>query len=159
MPPNPKYNPRKAAAPAAAPAAAASPPTPETKTRNIVFTPDLDRFVVELVKKSGYLNASEVVREALREMRERRRRRGLYMHRLHLALSHGVIELDQGESAEVKSEEELDSFLKRIVFRSLRGARFQATSRAHRFMPRDRRRTMMTRSGLTLPPEEGEGES
>lgn len=128
-------------------------PTEGTRTRNIALTPELDRFVIELVKKAGYLNASEVVREALREMRERQRRRGLFQHRLHLALSHGVIELERGESAEVTSEEEFDTYLKRLMFRSLGRARFKATSRAHRFMPRDRRRTL---GGSTLPPESDE---
>jgi antitoxin ParD1/3/4 len=59
---------------------------------NVSLTPKLEALVREKVESGMYGNASEVVREAIRQMEDRDSYR-----RLKLAIAEGDAELDRGE--------------------------------------------------------------
>jgi antitoxin ParD1/3/4 len=66
---------------------------------NVSLTPELERLVDEKVASGFYDSASEVVREALRLLKERDEIRSLARAELRRDVMAGVEELDRGESA------------------------------------------------------------
>lgn len=56
---------------------------------NVSLTAKLEGYVKAKVKSGDYNNASEVVREALRELQERDAERRIKIRNLKAALSHG----------------------------------------------------------------------
>jgi antitoxin ParD1/3/4 len=66
---------------------------------NVSLTPELERLVDEKVASGFYDSASEVVREALRLLKERDEIRSLARAELRRDVVAGVEELDRGESA------------------------------------------------------------
>lgn len=68
---------------------------PATHARNIALTRELSRFVDDLVAGGTYNNASEVVRDALRELQRRTHADGLTEIRARIGA--GLDQLDRGE--------------------------------------------------------------
>ncbi len=68
---------------------------PSSHARNVALTPQLGEFVDELVATGGYGNASEVVRDALRELKRRRDSDQLTEIRARIAT--GLDQLDAGQ--------------------------------------------------------------
>ncbi len=66
---------------------------------NVSLPPELERLVNEKVASGLYDSASDVVRDALRLLRERDEVRSLALTELRKDVMAGVEELDQGESA------------------------------------------------------------
>jgi antitoxin ParD1/3/4 len=66
---------------------------------NVSLTPELERLIDEKVASGLYDSASEVVRDALRLMRERDEVRVLAIEELRRDILAGVEQLDQGRSA------------------------------------------------------------
>jgi len=66
---------------------------------NVSLTPELERLIDEKVASGLYDSASEVVRDALRLMRERDEVRVLAIEELRRDIRAGVEQLDQGRSA------------------------------------------------------------
>ena len=83
-------------------------------TRNISLTPEQDAFIDEVLEAGEYRNASEVVRDAIRALQQRRAEDALKLERLRLAVKIGVDALERGEYTEV-SDEELDDYLDSLV--------------------------------------------
>ncbi len=68
---------------------------PATHARNVALTHELARFVDDLVAGGAYNNASEVVRDALRELQ--RRKHGDQLTEIRARIGAGLDQLDRGE--------------------------------------------------------------
>ncbi|HZK99596.1 MAG TPA: type II toxin-antitoxin system ParD family antitoxin [Caulobacteraceae bacterium] len=79
-------------------------------TRNVNLTDTLDRFVEDRVTSGSYQNASEVVRAALRLLKERSDREAIKLERLRAAIQVGIDELDAGQGETVEWDQ-LDAWL------------------------------------------------
>ena len=64
---------------------------------NVSLTPELERFVEGKVKEGLYGTASEVVREALRCMRERDEERLVKLEAIRQAVAVGLARVDEGQ--------------------------------------------------------------
>ena len=68
---------------------------------HISITPELEKFVQQEVKTGLYQSASEVIRAALRRLKEDKERKALFMvsskAELEDKLLEGIAELDRGE--------------------------------------------------------------
>ena len=70
-------------------------------TRNISLTDELDAFVEDLVASGRYGNASEAMREALREMKSRTDADVVKREILRAHLAAGMEALDRGDFVEI----------------------------------------------------------
>lgn len=86
-------------------------------TRNVSLTSHLDDFVEQSVSSGQYQNASEVIRDALRLLEERKREQERKLERLRQAVAEGFAEIDRGEYVELGASE-IDAY-----FASLRKER------------------------------------
>ena len=77
---------------------------------NVSLTPALEKFVRDCADSGDYNNASEVVREALRELQHRKEQRAIKMKRLRKAIKEGDDAFARGDSIVLKSKKELDAF-------------------------------------------------
>ena len=68
---------------------------PASHARNVALTPQLARFVDELVAAGSYNNASEVVRDGLRELQ--RRKHADQLTEIRVRIGAGQDQLDRGE--------------------------------------------------------------
>lgn len=68
---------------------------PATHARNVALTPQLAQFVDDLVAAGAYNNASEVVRDGLRELQRRKFLDQLTEIRARIGV--GLDQLDRGE--------------------------------------------------------------
>ena len=68
---------------------------PASHARNVALTDELARFVDELVAGGAYNNASEVVRDALRELQ--RRTHADQLTEIRARIGAGLDRLDRGE--------------------------------------------------------------
>ncbi len=68
---------------------------PASHARNVALTPQLSRFVDELVAAGTYNNASEVVRDGLRELQ--RRKHADQLTEIRARIGAGLDQLDRGE--------------------------------------------------------------
>lgn len=66
---------------------------------NVSLTPELERLVNDKVATGLYNSASEVVREALRLLRERDEARKLAFAELRRDIAEGIEQLDRGQSS------------------------------------------------------------
>ena len=69
---------------------------PTAHGRNVALTPRLAKFLDDLVESGAYSNASEVVRDALRELQ--RRKHADQLTEIRARVGTGLDELDRGES-------------------------------------------------------------
>ena len=89
-------------------------------TQNVNLTPQLDRFVKEVVESGQFNNASEVHRAALAAMAKEREERGLRLVRLRQEIQRG---LDSGAPVEVTG---LDAFMDECLDKALSESRENA---------------------------------
>ena len=68
---------------------------PASHARNVALTPQLARFVDDLVAAGAYNNASEVVRDGLRELQ--RRKHADQLTEIRARIGAGLEQLDRGE--------------------------------------------------------------
>lgn len=68
---------------------------PASHARNVALTPQLARFVDELVAAGSYNNASEVVRDGLCELQ--RRKHADQLTEIRVRIGAGLDQLDRGE--------------------------------------------------------------
>jgi len=64
---------------------------------NVSLTRKLERWIGSKVKEGKYQTASEVVRDAVRQLAEREERRKLELQHLRREINIGLKQLDQGE--------------------------------------------------------------
>ncbi len=74
-------------------------------TRKVSLTEHFDRFVDESIESGQYLNASEVVRDALRLHESRQREEQLKLQRLREAVDAGFAAIERGEYRDVEADD------------------------------------------------------
>jgi len=77
---------------------------------NVSLTPALEKMVQEKVKSGLYNNASEVVREALRLMKESEDVRRAKLKRLKKALAKGEEDIASGRATTLNDDSEIEAF-------------------------------------------------
>jgi antitoxin ParD1/3/4 len=85
-------------------------------TRNINLTEHFDRLISAEVKSGRYGNASEVVREGLRLIEQRKREEEAKLKWLRGAVQAGIDQLDRGEGIKAGSLAELNRAIDRLNF-------------------------------------------
>ena len=73
--------------------------------RNVNLSEEQDRFITEKVASGQYQSASEVVREAVRQMQARDQERAVWLEHLRVLAAERFAALDRGESRELDSIE------------------------------------------------------
>ncbi len=81
---------------------------------NISLTPTLEQFVRDKATTGDYNNASEVVREAIRLLKEKDEQRLLKLERLRKAIRVGDDAMTRGDYTVINSPEELDEFFEKL---------------------------------------------
>lgn len=71
---------------------------------NVSLTPELENWIKEKVNTGLYTSASEVIREAIRTLREQEEIRELQREKLRHQLQEGIEQLERGQS-EVLTQE------------------------------------------------------
>jgi len=71
---------------------------------NVSLTPELERLIQEKVESGMYHSASEVVREALRLLKERDELQRIRLEELRREIQIGLDQLDRGEVAPLDIE-------------------------------------------------------
>lgn len=74
---------------------------------NVSLTPELEKFVANKVDSGMYQTASEVIREALRLLRERDELQRNKLEELRKEISIGIKEADEGKVKAVNAQEVL----------------------------------------------------
>ena len=74
---------------------------------NVSLTPELEDLIHEKVKSGMYHSASEVVREALRLLKERDALRDLRLEEIRREVRAGLEQIERGEYTDYASGEEL----------------------------------------------------
>ena len=77
---------------------------------NISLTPALEKLVQQKVQSGLYNNASEVIREALRLMKETDEIRRAKLKKLKAALAAGEADVASGRFTALQTDEEIDAF-------------------------------------------------
>ncbi len=85
---------------------------PGTHRRNVALTPQLAKFVDDLVASGTYNNASEVVRDGLRELQ--RRKHADQLTKIRARVGTGLDELDRGEGSSGPPAEVLGGVLTEV---------------------------------------------
>ena len=78
---------------------------PAHHAKSIALTPELDRLVDELVASGEYKSASEVMRDGLRALIERRERNAAELDEIRMRIAIGLKEADRGAFADGTGEE------------------------------------------------------
>ena len=73
--------------------------------RNVNLPDEQNRFITEKVASGQYNNASEVVREALRQMQARDQERAVWLEHLRAVAAERFAALDRGEGVETTVDE------------------------------------------------------
>ena len=92
-------------------------------TRNVVVTDRQATMIDRLVKSGRYQNASEVLREGLRLLKERDDENRAKLMALRQATKIGVDDLDAGRYQDFDTEEELRAYFEALTERVLAEAR------------------------------------
>ena len=88
---------------------------PASHARNVALTPQLASFVDELVAAGTYNNASEVVRDGLRELQ--RRKHADQLTEIRARIGAGLDQLDRGEGRSGEPAAVLDGILEEAKLR------------------------------------------
>ena len=81
---------------------------------NISLTPELEKLVQKKVGTGLYNNASEVVREALRLMKEAEEIRALKLKRLKAAIAKGEEDVTAGRVTVLETDEDIAEFFAKL---------------------------------------------
>jgi len=77
---------------------------------NVSLTPALEKLVQQKVQSGLYNNASEVIREALRLMKETDEVRRAKLKKLKAALAEGEADVASGRFTALQNDEDIDAF-------------------------------------------------
>ena len=81
---------------------------------NVSLTPALEKLVKQKVESGLYNNASEVIREALRLMKEGEGIRRIKLKRLMQALAEGEADIASGRVTTLRDEDEIEALFARL---------------------------------------------
>ena len=90
-------------------------------TRNVVSTDHQARLVDDLVESGDYQNASEVLREGLRLVEERRAEHAAKLEALRTAVRIGSAAIERGEYKDFVTARELEAYLDKIAGKAISG--------------------------------------
>ena len=79
-------------------------------TRNIVLTEEQGDFIESVIRAGEYLNADEVIGDALRVLQQRRNEDALRLEALRTLIQAGAKSIEQGNFTEI-DDADLDRFL------------------------------------------------
>lgn len=77
---------------------------------NVSLTPTLEKLVQKKIETGLYNNASEVIREALRLMKDAEEIRAIKLKRLKAALAKGEEDVAAGRVVVLESDDDISSF-------------------------------------------------
>ncbi|MBI4904697.1 MAG: type II toxin-antitoxin system ParD family antitoxin [Acidobacteria bacterium] len=83
-------------------------------TRNVNLTDHWDRFIEEGIASGRYSNASEVVRDALRLLEERKLEYESRLARLKSEIQKGIDAMERGDYTVFETDEDLDAFIDQL---------------------------------------------
>jgi antitoxin ParD1/3/4 len=83
-------------------------------TMNVILPPALKKFVEQQVKSGRYKNASEVVCEALRLLKERDTAYQTKLKRLRKALAEGEADIAAGRFITLETDEDIDAYFAKL---------------------------------------------
>lgn len=78
---------------------------PSRNAKNIALTPELMGWVDELVQTGEYSSASEVMRDGLRALQERRERHAAELAEIQARIAKSLDQADRGEFADGSGED------------------------------------------------------
>ncbi|OIP99382.1 MAG: CopG family transcriptional regulator [Zetaproteobacteria bacterium CG2_30_46_52] len=81
---------------------------------NFSLTPSLEQFVRDKASTGDYNNASEVIREAIRLLKEKDELRAIKLEQLRAAIRLGDEAIEQGQYTDINSKKELDAFFAKL---------------------------------------------
>lgn len=116
---------------------------PSLNAKNIALTPQLMSWVDELVQTGEYSSASEVMRDGLRALQERRERHAAELAEIRARIAKSLDQADRGEFAEGSGEEAIcrafDTAYAKLNERGPGASRFMLSSASPKspFGPRD----------------------
>ena len=99
-------------------------------TRNVVITERQAAFIEELVNSGEYQNASEVLREGLRLVEERRAEHAAKLEALRAAVQVGIDDMEAGRYTSYDSMDELIKHLDDVAERIISEAESEQRARA-----------------------------
>lgn len=82
---------------------------------NVSLTPELEMLVNEKVKSGDYNSASEVVREALRLLKEQDRLKQILRDELRKEIQKGVDDMKAGRFTRISDQAEADEMISGII--------------------------------------------
>lgn len=88
-------------------------------TRNVVITDRQAAFIEQLVGSGEYQNASEVLREGLRLVEERRAEYSAKLEALRAAVQKGIDSIEAGRYARLLTEEEMDAHFNALADKAI----------------------------------------
>ncbi|MDX8396634.1 MAG: type II toxin-antitoxin system ParD family antitoxin [Mariprofundaceae bacterium] len=77
---------------------------------NFSLTPNLEQFIRDKASAGDYNNASEVVREAIRLLKQKDEDRAIKLEHLRAEAQAGIDDIEQGNYTAINSAQELDGF-------------------------------------------------
>lgn len=101
-------------------------------TRNVVITERQAAFIEQLVSSGEYQNASEVLREGLRLVEERRAEHAAKLEALRAAVQVGIDSIERGEGILFESPEALGLYLDRVADEAIAQAESELEAEAKR---------------------------
>jgi len=95
---------------------------------NVSLTRKLERWIGSKVKEGKYQTASEVVRDAVRQLAEREERRKLELGRLRREIDKGLKDIERGRVISLDMKQIKAEGRKRLAGRKRRAARHRKTT-------------------------------
>ena len=89
-------------------------------TRNVVITEHQSRLIDELVECGEYQNASEVLREGLRLIEERRAEQAAKLEALRAAVQVGIDAMNRGDFVTFSDATSLNAYFGKITDRAIK---------------------------------------
>ncbi len=83
-------------------------------SQNVSLTSDLMGYVSSLVSEEQYASVSEVHREAIRDLKEKKEKERLYRERVNQLLEEGERDLAEGRVIRFSNEKEYDQFFDQL---------------------------------------------
>jgi antitoxin ParD1/3/4 len=81
---------------------------------NVSLTPELEKLVKQEVDSGLYNNASEVIRDALRLLKERKDTHRAKLKKLRAALAEGEAAYGSGDFTRLDGDKEIDAFFAKL---------------------------------------------
>lgn len=83
-------------------------------TRNVTLTPEQDAFVEAVVRSGTYADASEALRDAVRDLQRRHQQDVLKLQVLQTHVDAGIAALERGDYVEIE-DADLDVYFDSLV--------------------------------------------